>query len=357
MSHGVVHQYRYHLPFITTKNRVISLGEGGTPLLSLSNLAAYIRQHYKAELSLYAKYEGMNPTGSFKDRGMTTAITQAVQEGAQAVICASTGNTSASAAAYAAAAQLDAYVIIPAGKIAAGKLAQAIIYGAHIVQIDGNFDDAMGLVKEAVMELPLVLVNSVNPYRLQGQKTAAFEIVDRLGHSPNFHCLPVGNAGNISAYWMGYKEYYQIGKIDRLPRMCGYQASGAAPFIKGAPVESPQTLATAIRIGSPQSWDLAIAAQQESDGHFLACTDEEIIHAQQLVARKEGIFCEPASAAAIAGLLKDVESGFIPSASCVVCTLTGNGLKDNNLKHLTLQPRKLKPRLADLMQVLNANIA
>ena len=352
---SIIHQYGSYLPFISAQTKAISLGEGGTPLLPLPNLAAYIRHNYKKDLRLYAKYEGMNPTGSFKDRGMTTAVTQAVTEGAQAIICASTGNTSASAAAYAASARLQAFVLIPAGKIAAGKLAQAVIYGARIIQIDGDFDDAMLLVKQVVKKLPLILVNSVNPYRIQGQKTAAFEIVDELGTAPDFHCLPVGNAGNISAYWMGYNEYKEKGK--RLPIMCGYQAAGAAPFIKGSPVKAPQTLATAIRIGSPQSWDSAVAAQKESGGHFLACTDEEIIQAQQLIASKEGIFCEPASAAAVAGLLKDVAQGFIPSESSVVCTLTGNGLKDNNLEHLTLKPHKVKPEIGSLMKILENDIS
>jgi len=350
MHAGIVHQYKNYLPFL--HQAAVSLNEGSTPLLRLDNLAAYIENNYGVGLTLYAKVEGMNPTGSFKDRGMTTAISKAVEEGARAVICASTGNTSASAAAYAAKAKLDAYVLIPAGKIAAGKLAQAVAYGAKIVQIDGNFDDAMQLVKEVVRSAPLTLVNSVNPYRLEGQKTAAFEIVDSLGDAPDFHCLPVGNAGNISAYWMGYKEYYQKRKAKNLPKLCGYQASGAAPFIEGKVVKSPQTIATAIRIGAPQSWELALTAQEESDGHFLACTDEEIILAQQTIASLEGIFCEPASAAAVAGLFKDAQSGFVPSNSCVVCTLTGNGLKDAGLNHLKPQAAQIKPRLSDLMRVL-----
>ena len=352
MHQGIIHKYKRHFPFLAEKSRVVTLGEGSTPLLPLPNLAAYVKRHYKTDLTLYAKYEGMNPTGSFKDRGMTAAISQAVQTDAKAVICASTGNTSASAAAYAAAANLDAYILIPAGKIATGKLAQAVVFGAKIVQIAGNFDDAMQLVKEAAESLPLTLVNSINPYRLQGQKTAAFEIVDVLEDAPDFHCLPVGNAGNISAYWMGYKEYQQLGKMKKLPRMCGYQASKAAPFVKGEPIDSPQTVATAIRIGKPQSWDLAIAAQTESGGHFLSCTDEEIIQAQQLVASSEGIFCEPASAAAIAGLIKDIQNGFISPKSRVVCTLTGNGLKDSNMEHLKPQAHTMKPRLTDLMKVL-----
>lgn len=353
MNSGIVHQYKDYLPFLTKE--AISLNEGQTPLLRLANLAAYIEENYRTSLTLYAKVEGMNPTGSFKDRGMTTAISKAVEEGAKAVICASTGNTSASAAAYAAKARLTAYVLIPAGKIAAGKLAQAVAYGAKIVQINGNFDDAMRLVKEVVNSAPLTLVNSVNPYRLEGQKTAAFEIIDLLGHAPDFHCLPVGNAGNISAYWMGYKEYHQRGKTKNLPRMCGYQASGAAPFVEGKAVQSPQTLATAIRIGAPQSWQLALTAQRESEGHFLACSDDEIIAAQQLIASLEGIFCEPASAAAVAGLLKDAQSGFVTSGSRVVCTLTGNGLKDSGLDHLKPQARQIKPELSDLMDALALN--
>ena len=346
---GIIDRFAEYLPFIQEDTQIITLDEGNTPLLHLPRLAKEIN----ADIEVHAKFEGLNPTGSFKDRGMTTAVTQAVQEGAQSLICASTGNTSASAAAYAARAGIDAFVLIPEGKIAMGKLVQALIYGAKLVQINGNFDDAMELVKDAAKKLPVTLVNSVNPYRLQGQKTAAFEIVEDLGDAPDFHCLPVGNAGNISAYWIGYKEYNEFGK-SKLPKMCGYQASGAAPFLRGAMVKDPQTLATAIRIGNPQSYDLAIQAQQDSGGHFIERSDEEIMAAQQLLARTEGIFCEPASAISIAGLINDVESGFIPAGSRVVCTLTGNGLKDVDtaLQHIKTDLITIKPNIEELQQVL-----
>ncbi len=346
---GIIDRFAEYLPFIKEDTQIITLNEGNTPLLHLPRLAKEIN----ADIEVHAKFEGLNPTGSFKDRGMTTAVTQAVQEGAQSLICASTGNTSASAAAYAARAGIDAFVLIPEGKIAMGKLVQALIYGAKLVQINGNFDDAMELVKDAAKKLPVTLVNSVNPYRLQGQKTAAFEIVEDLGDAPDFHCLPVGNAGNISAYWMGYKEYNDFGKC-KLPKMCGYQASGAAPFLRGATVKDPQTLATAIRIGNPQSYDLAMQAQQDSGGHFIERSDEEIMAAQQLLARTEGIFCEPASAISIAGLIDDVKSGFIPAGSRVVCTLTGNGLKDVDtaLQHIKTDLITIKPNIEELQQVL-----
>jgi threonine synthase len=301
------------------------------------------------DVELYIKYEGLNPTGSFKDRGMTMAVTRAVEEGSHAIICASTGNTSASAAAYAARAGITAFVLIPEGKIALGKLAQAMIHGAVVIQIRGNFDVGMALVKEVADHAPVTIVNSINPYRLQGQKTAAFEIVDELGCAPDFHCLPVGNAGNITAHWIGYSEYAQhdsacvtaacslcdgqckfSGKAvtDKRPVMVGYQASGAAPFMRGEMVDHPETVATAIRIGHPQSWDRAWKVNAESGGWFDECTDEEILAAQRLLAVKEGVFCEPASATSVAGALRDIKSGKIPEGSSVVCTLTGHGLKD-----------------------------
>jgi threonine synthase len=279
-------------------------------------------------VEIYVKYEGLNPTGSFKDRGMTMAVTKAVEEGSRAVICASTGNTSASAAAYAARAGITAFVLIPEGKIALGKLAQAMIHGAVVLQIRGNFDEGMQLVKEVGENTPVTIVNSINPFRLQGQKTAAFEIVEELERAPDFHCLPVGNAGNISAHWMGYDEYFEHGIVNNRPRMVGYQATGAAPFLRGEMVDNPETVATAIRIGHPQSWDKAWKVKQDSDGWFDECSDEEILAAQKLLTQKEGIFCEPASAASVAGALRDIERGKIPEGSSIVCTLTGHGLKD-----------------------------
>ncbi len=320
---GLIERYRDRLP-VHDDTRIISLGEGDTPLIRLHNLTAAL----DLDADIYVKYEGLNPTGSFKDRGMTLAVTKAVEDGSQAIICASTGNTSASAAAYAARAGITAFVLIPDGKIALGKLAQAMMHGATVIQIKGNFDAGMELVKQIGRETPLTIVNSINPYRLQGQKTAAFEILEELGEVPDYHCLPVGNAGNISAYWMGYKEYRDQGIVNRAPVMVGYQASGAAPFLRGRMVDNPETIATAIRIGHPQSWDKAWDANRESGGWFDEFSDDEILHAQKLLAEKEGIFCEPASAVSIAGALRDVRSGKIPAGSRIVCTLTGHGLKD-----------------------------
>jgi threonine synthase len=280
------------------------------------------------DVDIYVKYEGLNPTGSFKDRGMTMAVTKAVEEGSRAIICASTGNTSAAAAAYAARAGITAFVLIPEGKIAMGKLAQAMMHGSVVIQIQGNFDDGMRLVKEVAEEAPVTIVNSINPYRLQGQKTAAFEICEELGSAPDYHCLPVGNAGNITAHWMGYSEYAEHGIVNNRPVMVGYQAAGAAPFIKGEMVDEPETVATAIRIGHPQSWDKAWTVQKECGGWFDQCTDEEILAAQKLLAEKEGVFCEPASAASLAGAMRDIRGGKIKEGSRVVCTLTGHGLKD-----------------------------
>lgn len=341
---GLIDKYRDRLP-VHDDTRIISLGEGNTPLVRLHNVPRAIGR----DVDIYVKYEGLNPTGSFKDRGMTMAVTEAVEEGSHAIICASTGNTSAAAAAYAARAGITAFVIIPDGKIAMGKLAQAMMYGAVTIQIKGNFDDGMRLVKEVADHAPVTIVNSINPYRLQGQKTAAFEIIEELGRAPDFHCLPVGNAGNITAHWIGYCEYssasgegvtaacsfctghcpYGGGAIvGNRPRMVGYQAAGSAPFLRGGPVEQPETVATAIRIGNPQSWDNAWTVVRESGGWFDECTDGEILAAQKLLAESDGIFCEPASAAALAGAVRDVRGGRIPEGSSVVCTLTGNGLKD-----------------------------
>lgn len=320
---GLIEKYRDRLP-VSENTPVISLGEGNTPLIRLQNIPKILGK----DIDIYVKFEGLNPTGSFKDRGMTMAVSKAVEEGSKAIICASTGNTSAAAAAYASRAGIAAFVLIPEGKIAMGKLAQAMMHGAVVIQIKGNFDDGMSIVKEITDHAPVTIVNSINPFRIQGQKTAAFEIVEELGDAPDYHCIPVGNAGNITAYWMGYKEYHQDGIAKSTPIMCGYQAAGAAPFLRGHPVEHPETVATAIRIGNPQSWDGAVAAKNESGGWFDEFTDEEILAAQKMLADKEGVFCEPASATSLAGAMRDIKSGKIPEGSKITCTLTGNGLKD-----------------------------
>jgi len=320
---GLIENYRDRLP-VSANTRLISLGEGNTPLIQLQHIPRLIGK----DVDIYVKYEGLNPTGSFKDRGMTMAVTKAVEEGSQAIICASTGNTSAAAAAYAVRAGIKAFVLIPEGKIALGKLAQTLMYGAEIIQINGNFDKGMALVKEVAEHAPVTIVNSINPFRIEGQKTAAFEIVDELGFAPDYHCLPVGNAGNITAYWKGYKEYATDRVCGNRPVMCGYQAAGAAPFVSGKMVDDPETVATAIRIGHPQSWDLAWIVQKESGGWFDKFSDEQILSAQKMLSQYEGIFCEPASATSLAGALHDIASGKIPEGSKIVCTLTGNGLKD-----------------------------
>ncbi len=319
---GLIAAYRDRLP-VGDDWTPVTLLEGGTPLLRATRLSEL------TGCTVHLKVEGANPTGSFKDRGMTMAVTDALARGQHAVLCASTGNTSASAAAYAACGGITCAVLVPQGKIAMGKLAQAVMHGAKIIQVDGNFDDCLELARKTTADFPTVaLVNSVNPVRIEGQKTAAFEIVDVLGTAPDVHSLPVGNAGNITAYWRGYTEYHRDGLCDRLPRMLGTQAAGAAPLVLGEPVKEPETIATAIRIGSPASWGPAVEAQQQSNGRFVAATDEEILAAYHLVARSEGVFVEPASAASIAGLLKSVEDGWVPRGSTVVCTVTGNGLKD-----------------------------
>ncbi|VAW75490.1 Threonine synthase [hydrothermal vent metagenome] len=320
---GLINKYRDRLP-IHDDSRIISLGEGNTPLIRLNNIPRELGK----DVDIYVKYEGLNPTGSFKDRGMTMAVTKAVEDGSKAVICASTGNTSASAAAYAARAGITAFVLIPEGQIALGKLAQAMIHGALVLQIRGNFDEGMQLVKEIGESTPVTIVNSINPFRLQGQKTAAFEIVEELERAPDYHCLPVGNAGNISAHWMGYDEYFEHGIVNNRPHMVGYQAAGSAPFLRGEMVDNPETVATAIRIGHPQSWDKAWKVKEESEGWFDECVDEEILAAQKLLTEKEGVFCEPASATSLAGAMRDIKSGKIPEGSTIVCTLTGHGLKD-----------------------------
>jgi threonine synthase len=302
--------------------RIVTLHEGGTPLLAVPTLSDLTGSR------VLLKVEGANPTGSFKDRGLTVAVTWALAQGARAVICASTGNTSASAAAYAARAGMTSAVLVPSGKIALGKLAQAVAYGARILQVDGNFDDCLELARKTAAQYPITLVNSVNPVRIEGQKTAAFEICDTLGRAPDVHVLPVGNAGNITAYWKGYREYAADGVIPATPRMFGIQAAGAAPLVRGAPVSRPETIATAIRIGHPASWAGAVTARDESGGLFDAVTDDEILHAYRLLAAREGVFVEPASAASVAGLLATAADGRLPAGSLVVCTVTGHGLKD-----------------------------
>jgi threonine synthase len=318
---GVIHAYRDRMP-LRPEARVITLGEGGTPLVDAPHLSEL------AGCRVLLKVEGANPTGSFKDRGMTMAITHALDTGSQAVICASTGNTSASAAAYAARAGLTCAVLVPRGKIALGKLAQAVAHGARILQVDGNFDDCLELARKTAADHPVTLVNSVNLARIEGQKTAAFEVCDALGLAPDVHFLPVGNAGNITAYWRGYQEYAGDGVIGSLPKMFGFQAAGAAPLVHGHPVTEPETIATAIRIGSPASWSGAIAARDESGGLIDAVTDEAILAAYQSLASAEGVFVEPASAAGVAGLLATAADGRLPAGSLVVCTVTGHGLKD-----------------------------
>ncbi|CAB4865607.1 MAG: threonine synthase [Actinobacteria bacterium] len=318
---GLIEEYRQRLP-VSAATPVVTLGEGGTPLVYACVLSEI------TGCSVWLKYEGANPTGSFKDRGMTMAISKAAEAGARIVICASTGNTSASAAAYAVKAGMGCAVLVPAGKIAMGKLAQAVVHGATLLQVDGNFDDCLTIARELADSYPVELVNSVNPSRIEGQKTAAFEIVDMLGFAPDIHCLPVGNAGNITAYWRGYTEYYRDGVTPSRPRMWGFQAAGAAPLVHGAPVVNPETIATAIRIGNPASWDFAVAARDESSGLIDLVTDDEILAAYHLIASREGLFCEPSSAAGVAGLLKLHAAGGLDSGQSVVCTLTGNGLKD-----------------------------
>jgi threonine synthase len=318
---GLIEAYRSRLP-VTDATPVVTLQEGATPLVPARELSA------RTGCEVYLKVEGANPTGSFKDRGMTMAISKAVEEGSRAVICASTGNTSASAAAYAARAGLLCAVLVPQGKIATGKLAQALVHGARLLQVQGNFDDCLALASKLAIDYPVSLVNSVNQHRIEGQKTAAFEVVDVLGDAPDVHCLPVGNAGNITAYWQGYREYAADGTASRTPAMWGFQAAGAAPIVQGHVVEQPSTIATAIRIGNPASWTKALAARDASGGRIDAVTDRAILAAYRLLARSEAVFVEPASAASVAGLLQVADAGGLPPGSRVVCTVTGNGLKD-----------------------------
>ena len=340
-------RYRDFLP-ITAETPELSLGEGGTPLVSAPALSR------ETGAEIFLKLEGCNPTGSFKDRVMVMAIAKAVEENSRAVICASTGNTAASAAAYSARAGLTCAVVIPQGNIALGKLAQAMIHGARVLPIEGNFDCALKLVREISEQGNLTLVNSVNPYRIHGQKTGAFEIVDALGDAPDIVALPVGNAGNITAYWRGFAEYFGAKKTTRYPRMFGFQAAGAAPIVRGEPVENPQTIATAIRIGKPASWKGAIAAKEESGGLIAAVTDEEILAAYRFLAQREGIFCEPASAACVAGILKLAREKRLPRGKRIVCILTGSGLKDPEtaIKQIEM-PRALPARIEALEEALN----
>ena len=345
---GVIEEYRKFLP-VTDRTPVVTLGEGNTPLIRATRLANQIAP----DIDLYLKFEGINPTGSFKDRGMTMAISKAVESGAQAVICASTGNTSASAAAYGARAGLAVYVLIPAGKIAMGKLSQAMMHQATVIQIEGNFDQALTIVKDLSVIHRIELVNSINPYRIEGQKTAAMEVCDQLGDAPTVHVLPVGNAGNITAYWKGYQEYRTANQSTRLPRMVGFQAAGAAPIVLGHIVENPQTVATAIRIGNPASWEAALIAVKESMGAIDSVTDEEILQAYTAVAATEGVFCEPASAASVAGVMKLSKQGGLRGGETVVCTLTGHGLKDADTAiSVSTQPKTVRATREDVARLL-----
>jgi threonine synthase len=319
--HGVIEEFRDSLP-VTDATPVVTLGEGGTPLVLSENLSE------ATGLEVYLKYEGANPTGSFKDRGMTLAISKAIESGAKAVVCASTGNTSASASAYAAHAGITSAVLIPQGNVALGKLAQALIHGAKVIEVKGNFDQALEITRKLEGAYSVTLVNSINPFRIEGQKTAAFEVCDALGRAPDYHVMPVGNAGNITSYWKGYREYVEAGKISNLPAMFGFQAAGAAPIVVGHPIESPMTIATAIRIGNPASWDSAVEAAADSGGEIRAVRDKEILQAYRHLAAKEGLFSELASAASVAGLLQLSEEGLLDARKTVVCVLTGHGLKD-----------------------------
>jgi threonine synthase len=345
---GVIKHYQRFLS-LKKEEHIVTLLEGNTPLIE----AARLRDYINPGIRLFLKNEGLNPTSSFKDRGMTMAVSKAREAGSGAVICASTGNTSASAAAYAARAGMKAFVLIPEGKIALGKLSQAMMHGSKVIQIKGNFDEALHLVKEISDSYPITLVNSLNPYRIEGQMTAAFEVCDHLGYCPTYHSLPVGNAGNITAYWKGYKEYKKNGIIDRLPRMIGFQAEGAAPIVRGHIIERPETIATAIRIGNPASWKKAEEARDESGGLIDMVSDQEILSAYKLIAEMEGIFCEPASAASIAGVIKKNNEGMFREGDTIVCTLTGHGLKDpESAIKVSEQPITLPVSLKEVLKVL-----
>ncbi|MFQ5585996.1 MAG: threonine synthase [Thermodesulfobacteriota bacterium] len=345
---GIIREFRELLPEVGDES-IVTLLEGNTPLMESRRIISIL----PGGVSLFFKYEGLNPTCSFKDRGMTLAVSKAKEEGSKAVICASTGNTSASAAAYAARGGMNAYVIVPKGKIALGKLSQAIMHGAKVIQIEGNFDEALSIVREISANYPITMVNSLNPYRIEGQKTGACEVCNALGRSPDYHFIPVGNAGNITAYWRGYREFHQRELVSNLPKMMGFQAEGAAPIVKGHPIDDPQTIATAIRIGNPASWKGAEAARDESGGVIDAVTDEEILEAYTLLAGREGIFCEPASAASLAGVLKMVKRDIFNEGDVIVCTLTGHGLKDPDRAIETAEkPITIKPSVEEVVKIL-----
>jgi threonine synthase len=349
MWRGVIREYWDYLP-IRKEDCIITLLEGNTPLIPSSR----IQKDALQGTHLYFKFEGLNPTGSFKDRGMTVAVSMAKEAGSRAVICASTGNTSASAAAYAARGGMKAYVVIPAGKIALGKLSQAMAHGAQVIQIEGNFDEALQIVREISEVEPVTLVNSLNPYRIEGQKTASFEIIDQLGFVPTYHALPVGNAGNITAYWKGYKEYWEREKADALPKMLGFQAEGAAPIVRGKVIEKPETIATAIRIGNPASWKQAVAARDESGGLIDMVSDEQILEAYGMMANQEGIFCEPASAASLAGVMMLHRKGFFKKGDTVVLTITGQGLKDPDIAiRVSTKPVSLPAKKEKVLEYLD----
>lgn len=347
---GLINKYKEYLP-VSDKTPIITLNEGNTPLIKADNLAKKIG----LDADVYLKFEGANPTGSFKDRGMTMAVSKAAEAGANAIICASTGNTSAAAAAYGAKAGMRTFVLIPDGYIALGKLSQAMMYGAEIIAIKGNFDEALEVVRTVSEKYPVTLVNSVNPYRIEGQKTGAFEIADALCDAPDYHFIPVGNAGNITAYWKGYKEYHSLGKISKLPKMMGFEATGSAAIVRGERILRPETIATAIRIGNPASWAQAEAARDESKGCIDCVTDEEIIEAYKLIASNEGILCEPASAASVAGLIKAHKSGLAAAGTKIVCILTGNGLKDPDsaIKYSGTEVKKTSSDINDILKVMN----
>ncbi|MBI3312546.1 MAG: threonine synthase [Candidatus Omnitrophica bacterium] len=345
---GIIEKYREFLP-VTPQTPVVTLQEGNTPLIPAKLLSAKLGKGVQA----YFKYEGLNPTGSFKDRGMTLAVSKAKEESRTAIICASTGNTSASAAAYAARAGLKCIVLIPQGAIALGKLAQALIHGAQVLAVKGSFDEALELVRQITQQTSIALVNSINPYRIEGQKTGAYEICDALGKAPDYHAIPVGNAGNITAYWRGYNDYYRVEKINSLPKMLGFQAAGAAPIVLGKPVRKPETIATAIRIGNPASWEGAVAARDNSKGLIRSVTDREILEAYQLLAQREGVFVEPASAASVAGVLKLGKKGYFRKGSTVVCVLTGHGLKDPDRVLKTVRsPKVVLPKLGPVLSAI-----
>lgn len=346
---GLINKYRKYLP-VSNTTPIVTLNEGNTPLIKADNLAKKIG----LEANIYLKFEGCNPTGSFKDRGMTMAVTKAKEEGSNAIICASTGNTSASAAAYGAKAGMKTFVLIPDGYIALGKLSQAMMYGAEIIAIQGNFDEALECVRAISESHPITLVNSVNPYRIEGQKTGAFEVCDALGKAPEYHFIPVGNAGNITAYWKGYKEYFELGITKNLPKMMGFEAEGAAAIVRGERIYKPETLATAIRIGNPASWKQAENARDESKGMIGSVTDEKIVEAYKMLASTEGILCEPASAASVAGLIQAHANGLVQAGTDIVCVLTGNGLKDpdNAIKYSNSDVKKTSSELNDVLKTM-----